>query len=1824
MIIKELIQEYEMFGIHLWLENEKLKFRAEKGTLTEERKQKLVEHKSEIIEFLSKRDKIVMEHKEETQFEPFQLTDIQAAYLVGRKSVYEYGGVGCHAYVELAMKPMDKEKLEKAWHRVVERHPMLRAIINTDGTQQVINEVSLPEIKEYNLTQISQEEQKKQFLGIRKLYSNKQYDPQQWPLYELILTNLGTKSVIHFSVDMLIADFVSINVILNELSDFYYGTTQKLPKLHYSFKDVMGFRKRNEETLAYVTKKENDKKYWNDRLDTFTGGPELPLLSEKDNESVEFEQYNYILSKNKVSNLYDIAKKLHITPSVVLLMAFSEVLRKWSKRKEFHLNLTMLNRPKICEEINNIVGDFTSVELLKISNNTQKNYIERAKEIQEQLWLDLDHSTYSGIEVLRELNRKTGENVIFPVVYTSTLGIGSKQNELMKDAKIQYKISQTPQVWIDCQVLEMGNDILVNWDVRKHVFSDNIISDMFRAFIYLVDKLLENIESWKEISIDLLPESHKKRHCQLNATTEYLQLENMQNGFFNSLKKCSNQVALIVGENKYTYKDIGEYVYGFQQKLDNVEGKNIAIVLPKGVLQVAAILAILSTGNTYLPINCNQPVERIKAILLDANVERIFTDKEHLELVPDLFVTECVSEDIRVRGVEPQNFEVPLDNAAYIIFTSGSTGTPKGVVITHEAAMNTILDINKKFDVNYNDVFFGLANYSFDLSVYDLFGAFLAGATLVLPEEQHIQNPEYWKVLIEKHNISIWNSVPAQMQMLYENLKMNKTNVSSLKVALLSGDWIPVPLAKGILNDYPHIKLVSLGGATECSIWSIYYPINAVRKGQRSIPYGKPLANQYFYVLDQNLEECPDYVPGKLYIAGKGLGKEYINAPELTSKKFLYHEKIGKRLYDTGDMGRYLSDGDIEILGRLDNQIKIHGHRIEIGEIEGALIQNPDIQSATVVKYSEGDLDIKLAAFAQLLLYNKSNYSDSNQRIAEKCKNIIDENTKSIDKNILERWIELADEVVLSDILFTMQKAGICNSKGDVFTKKDVLDKLYVLPKYDHLIDRWLGALEKAGYIKSNSFQDFVYLREKLQEKELIDLKNQWEAAESKLQYGKTIFEYVKKSSGLLCELLRGDVEPLDLLFPKGDTEIAMSAYRDSLINKNLNKVIESGVIEYVKEKGNNKVRILELGAGVGGTSFEVISALKGCNVEYHFTDISTFFLNEAQKKFAEFAWVNYGIFDINKPYWEQGYSSVEWDIIICANVLHNAKNTYDILKALNEIGKPGALLMIIESTGENPSLLTSMEFKDGLTGFTDDRKDSNIVFLNQNSWRNIIEKAGLELFYTYPQKNDILEKGGQAAYIARIRYNQKQIDKQDIMDYMKKKVPEYMLPSSIEVLCKMPLTMNGKIDKKFLESRLEKRRNTRKALSAPPERDLEKRLANIWKEILNKDQINKDDNFFDIGGDSLLIAQAVAKIQKDMPEAQGTKWDWLMLEMLKNPTIETLANSLENRDSRLNHLEQKADNPFVILAEGNKKKLRILFPGGIGTLTQFNNLLSYLANNANADETICGFRINNFDEYLKRPSKTLIKDLGAEYADILLKYEADSYELIGYCFGGLVAIETAKNLIMAGVELKPVVTIDTLPNEAWLEDDILMEKSFSMFIGADALKAGYTFDDNELKQALTVIAKKNEGKISTSSILNLGDEFSNTVSVIKKLINIPANQRLNSLVSTVQIANGKVSSEELEKYDKLYATFKHTCKAVWEYQMDYFTGDLLILSCRDKSSSFLPDIKESSEEFIGKMALGNSVVKYIPGNHASSITPPFVTEVAKSIMEVNKIENEN
>jgi len=295
-------------------------------------------------------------------------------------------------------------------------------------------------------------------------------------------------------------------------------------------------------------------------------------------------------------------------------------------------------------------------------------------------------------------------------------------------------------------------------------------------------------------------------------------------------------------------------------------------------------------------------------------------------------------------------------------------------MIDHQGAVNTILDINQRWAINPSDRIFALSSLSFDLSVYDIFGTLAAGATLVMPSAQQINNPADWRSLITEHKVTVWNSVPALMQLLIAEFtatqdKARDRTSCDLRLVMLSGDWIPLTLPNQIKQHCPTAQVISLGGATEASIWSIYYPIESVDPSWRSIPYGRPLSNQQWYVLNENFEPCPPWVPGQLYIRGMGVAKGYWNRPDLTAERFISAHDLrlilGRSshwpplsaiegqsqpdlLYKTGDLGRYLPDGTLEFLGREDFQVKINGYRVELGEIESALQQYPAIDSAVV------------------------------------------------------------------------------------------------------------------------------------------------------------------------------------------------------------------------------------------------------------------------------------------------------------------------------------------------------------------------------------------------------------------------------------------------------------------------------------------------------------------------------------------------------------------------------------------------------------------------------------------------------------------------------------------------------------------------------------------------------------------------------------------------------------------------------------------------------------------------------------------------------------
>ena len=273
-------------------------------------------------------------------------------------------------------------------------------------------------------------------------------------------------------------------------------------------------------------------------------------------------------------------------------------------------------------------------------------------------------------------------------------------------------------------------------------------------------------------------------------------------------------------------------------------------------------------------------------------------------------------------------------------------------MIEHRSALNTVLDINERFGVSADDRILALSSLSFDLSVYDIFGALAAGATIVVPHPMSAREPGDWADIIRRERVTIWNSVPALLEMWVQDLD-GRLKDHSIRLALLSGDWIPVGLPDRARAMLPGMEMVSLGGATEASIWSIAYPIGTVSKDWRSIPYGRPLRNQRMHVLNEELAPCPTWVAGEIYIAGMGLARGYWRDEEKTRAQFVSHPQSGERLYRTGDWGRYLPDGNIEFLGREDAQVKVQGYRIELGEIEATLERHPNVKSAVVMAVGE-------------------------------------------------------------------------------------------------------------------------------------------------------------------------------------------------------------------------------------------------------------------------------------------------------------------------------------------------------------------------------------------------------------------------------------------------------------------------------------------------------------------------------------------------------------------------------------------------------------------------------------------------------------------------------------------------------------------------------------------------------------------------------------------------------------------------------------------------------------------------------------------------------
>ncbi|MDM8557743.1 amino acid adenylation domain-containing protein [Candidatus Parabeggiatoa sp. HSG14] len=909
----------------------------------------------------------------EQRYQPFPLTDIQQAYWLGRSGTFELGNVATHGYVELECQDLDLVQLNHAWQKLIERHEMLRMIVLPTGQQQIIEQVPPYQITIMDLRGQTPDIIIAELEAIRQLMSHQMLPADQWPLFEIRATRLDKqRTQLHFSFDALIADAWSLFIFNKEWLQLYQNPEQKLTPLALSFRDYVLTEQAWQKTEWY----QHSLDYWLNCLDTLPLAPELSLaMNPATIIQPKFHRRSAQLDKDSWQQLKQRASKAGLTPSGVLLAAFADILTLWSKQPRLTLNLTLFNRLPIHQQVNDIVGDFTSLILLAVDNSVPNAFTVRAKRLQQQLWQDLDHRYVNAVRVLRELANKQGghQRAMMPVVFTSTLSLNFEQDglALTQLGEVVYSITQTPQVWLDHQVFEQGGALVFNWDAIEDLFPEGMLDNMFEAYCRFLRQLVDSESAWLETNTRaLLPPQQLSQRAAINATEASVSDELLHTLFTAQLKSRRHECAVISVGRTLTYLEISKLANQVGQKL-RIKGASpntlVAIVTEKGWEQIVAVLGVLISGAAYLPIDPELPKERQWYLLEQGKVKLVLTQsKFHQNLVwPDNIQRLCLDND-DFSDIDDQPLEVvqkPTD-LAYVMFTSGSTGQPKGVMIDHRGAVNTIKDINQRFGVGPRDRVLALSALSFDLSVYDIFGLLATGGTVVIPDADLAKDPAHWIELMNQHQITVWNTVPALMQMLVDYVGERSQKVHGcLRLSMMSGDWIPLNLPEQVKALWPQAQVFSLGGATEASIWSIYYPIETIDPTWKSIPYGKPLNNQTVQVFNELMEPCPIWVPGQFYIGGIGLALGYWRDEDKTQSRFIIHPHTHERLYKTGDLGRYLPDGNIEFLGRVDNQVKIRGFRIELGEIETTLAQQNDVRETVVIVHETTETAKRLIAF---------------------------------------------------------------------------------------------------------------------------------------------------------------------------------------------------------------------------------------------------------------------------------------------------------------------------------------------------------------------------------------------------------------------------------------------------------------------------------------------------------------------------------------------------------------------------------------------------------------------------------------------------------------------------------------------------------------------------------------------------------------------------------------------------------------------------------------------------------------------------------------------
>lgn len=851
------------------------------------------------------------------------------------------------------MGKVDKVKIEKAINALIAKHESLRTsfYLENDEILQKVHEVVNIQL-EYEEAESKDE--------IDKILSSwiRPFNLNQLPLIRGGLIKAGERYLLLLDMHHIISDGTTMGILYHDFIKSYSG--MKLETEQVQYKEYAQWEKEQKEKRTW----EKQKEYWKKEYEEGIPVLELPVDESRGKlEGSEGASISFEIDEETVKGIKEAVAAVGGTLYMGLMAAFSILLSKYSGQEDI-----VIGSPIACRrhpQMEKVAGMFVNTLAIRTKPKAQKRIKDYLIELKHKLLNVYENQEYAYEELVEELNvkREKNRNQLFDVMLMLQ-NTDMKEMELSDIQVRPYELeSKSSKFDITLTVVENKDRLACEVEFRNRLYSRETISQMMEHYVRIVKQISINKDKTIE-EIELLDSKEKVKLLEkFNDTkVKYDRNKTIVELFEEQVERTPDNIAVIFKDNRFTYRELNHRSNQLARTLreNGIKDESlVGIMVEPSLDMMVAIIAILKAGGAYLPLDSKYPKDRIKYILKDSGAEILLTQADLMEDL-EFDGQKLDIKDQRLFVEQNNNLDIvsSAESLAYVIYTSGSTGKPKGVMIENRSMVNFIKGISDRIEFKEQKSIIALTTIAFDIFGLETLLPLTKGMKVVIVGGNEAVESGKINKIIEKENITMLQATPSRIKLIMSDEKEGRA-LESLKEIMVGGEALSEELLKKI-QEKTKARIYNMYGPTETTIWSTVKELTSEKK----VTIGTPIANTNIYIIDKNSRLCPIGVIGELCISGDSLSRGYLGRPELTAEKFIDNPfQSGTKMYKTGDLARWLLDGNIEFQGRVDYQVKIRGYRIELEEIESIIKEQDGVKEVVVLVKGRNNENKHLCAY---------------------------------------------------------------------------------------------------------------------------------------------------------------------------------------------------------------------------------------------------------------------------------------------------------------------------------------------------------------------------------------------------------------------------------------------------------------------------------------------------------------------------------------------------------------------------------------------------------------------------------------------------------------------------------------------------------------------------------------------------------------------------------------------------------------------------------------------------------------------------------------------